>query len=150
MASDMAASTWKIVASSSERQLGAFALLWLLRFKEAPAILENKQVSFRNDVIHKGRIPSRDEAVQFGDAVLNVTLPKLARLRSDLEETMNKATFRTLQSRRTSADDTSPVATMTIRTAFRTVRHHGESPPTVETYLKDVAEARAVLGGAYT
>ena len=52
---------WKKVASQSERQLGAFIFLWAHHFNEPPELLSNSQVSFRNDVIHKGKIPRSEE-----------------------------------------------------------------------------------------
>lgn len=61
---------WKKVASQSERQLGAFLFLYLLDNRKSVKFIEDKQISFRNNVIHKGYIPSFDEAVDYGDCVL--------------------------------------------------------------------------------
>ena len=52
---------WKSVSNQSERQLGAFVFVWLTHFGEPPAILTNNDVTFRNAVVHKGRIPTRVE-----------------------------------------------------------------------------------------
>ncbi len=51
--------TWKMVAAQSERQTGAYYFLYLNEFGEAPAAAEQKQVEFRNNVIHKGYIPKK-------------------------------------------------------------------------------------------
>lgn len=69
---------WTQVASQSERQLGAFVCLYTQTFKRAPTLLSNSRISFRNEVIHKGKIPTRDEAVAYGQAVLDVMRPILA------------------------------------------------------------------------
>lgn len=64
-------SCWKHVARQSERQLGAFIMLWASYFGSPPALLSNNLISFRNDVIHKGTIPSKQEAISFGTSTLN-------------------------------------------------------------------------------
>jgi hypothetical protein len=55
--------TWKQVANQSERQLGAFCLLYLLTKKESPK--SPPMVEFRNKVIHKGYIPSCSETMKY-------------------------------------------------------------------------------------
>jgi hypothetical protein len=47
-------STWRLVAAQSERQYGAFLLLYLREAGRIPPSLPNKLVEFRNEVIHKG------------------------------------------------------------------------------------------------
>lgn len=64
--------SWKSVQNQSERQLGAFIFLWIIHFKDMPSLLETGKVAFRNDVIHKGKIPSMDEAIAYGDSVLEI------------------------------------------------------------------------------
>ncbi|QGY38567.1 hypothetical protein [Bacillus sp. A260] len=55
--------------NSSERQLGAFSAMFIDHFKEPPLIFDGKQSSFRNKVLHKGIIPTRDETYKFGEYV---------------------------------------------------------------------------------
>ena len=50
---------WKLVSRQSERQLGAFIVLWAAAFRTTPDLLSNKDVEFRNEVIHKGTIPTK-------------------------------------------------------------------------------------------
>jgi ABC-type phosphate transport system permease subunit len=40
--------------------------------------LTSKNNEFRNDVIHRGKIPNRSEAVAYGEAVLSVVRPALS------------------------------------------------------------------------
>ena len=61
---------WKQVSAQSERQLGAFAILYLREYGTPAPLLSPSMAEFRNNVIHKGYIPSRSEAVEYGDAVL--------------------------------------------------------------------------------
>lgn len=75
--------TWKHMANQSERQLGAFLAAHLLDTGKAAKVLPPKQVEFRNAVIHKGRLATRDEAVSFGQAMFDCAIPVLMLLRSD-------------------------------------------------------------------
>jgi hypothetical protein len=74
---------WKGVASQSERQLGAFMFVYLLKNGAPAPMLAGKQVEFRNAVIHKGRFPTVDEAVDYGDAVANLIQPVLLDLKTN-------------------------------------------------------------------
>jgi len=67
---DIFETMWKLVARQSERQFGCFAILYTLDCKKAPTI-DNKQVEFRNNVVHRGAIPQFDEVYQFGEYVFN-------------------------------------------------------------------------------
>jgi len=62
-------SSWKLVASQSERQLGGFVFLYTMLNKKSPEVLSSNESSFRNKVIHKGYIPSVDESLSFGKSV---------------------------------------------------------------------------------
>jgi hypothetical protein len=66
--------TWKIMSKQSERQLGTFASLYLLETQEAPLFLhpDRLNVSFRNSVVHAGKIPTRDETVVYADSVYDL------------------------------------------------------------------------------
>lgn len=65
---------WKAL-KLSERQLGAFVIAYLLENKTAPNILPQRKVEFRNDVIHKGKVPSKEEAIDFGKTILDLIFP---------------------------------------------------------------------------
>ncbi len=57
--------TWKLLVSQSERQLGAFAAVYLAREGRAPDFLtpQGLGAEFRNRVIHRGYLP-REQEVQ--------------------------------------------------------------------------------------
>lgn len=63
-------SGWKYMAKQSERQLGAFVMLWLNYFGSAPTLLSDKSRSFRNRVVHQGYIPGLEETLAFGDDIV--------------------------------------------------------------------------------
>jgi hypothetical protein len=73
---------WKALKTQSERQLGAFCICYLLENSAPAKLLSVKSVEFRNKVIHQGLLPSRDEAVQFGQAVADCGFPLLKMLKS--------------------------------------------------------------------
>jgi hypothetical protein len=145
---DHVLASWRLISTSSERQLGAFIFLWLSRFNETPNVLRDQVVGFRNNVVHKGKIPSKEEAISFGDAVLAVVLPKLDRMKQELQESVHKATFYTLKERRTLADADSQVSTMFVPTFFARDRSNPEAAFSVSDYLAEVAKARAIVQAA--
>ena len=61
------AATWKPISKQSERQLGAYAFVHLIASKSPPGLLSHRNAEFRNDVVHRGRIPERTKAIGFGD-----------------------------------------------------------------------------------
>lgn len=62
---DQIESTWKHLSKQSERQLGAFYFIYLAYLKSEPPMIDNKKISFRNDVTHKGYIPSEEQAKDY-------------------------------------------------------------------------------------
>lgn len=90
--------TWKEVSNQSERQLGAFLFLWASEFGEVPKLLSKKETEFRNSVIHKGRIPTRDEALKYGNAILNIIRQKIEQLKLSYSEEISTVTFEHIRS----------------------------------------------------
>ena len=138
---------WKNVASQSERQLGAFVFLWALNFGKSPELLSNRQISFRNDVIHKGKIPTKEEAIKYGNAVLDVLRPKIVEIKGQFAEEVTKLTFYHLRDARSDLDDGKQVSTMGISTIVSLTSgdplHHQQS---VEEHLIRLAEWRKLIG----
>lgn len=62
---------WKQMNRSSERQLGAFYAMYINHFNEEAPIFNEKQISFRNNVMHNGTIPNKDKTYKFGEYVFN-------------------------------------------------------------------------------
>ncbi len=108
--------TWKIVSNQSERQLGAFIFLHLQEFGNKPLLLSNSKANFRNKVIHKGKILTRDEAVNYGQAILEVIRPLLSTLKQNYSKAVHQATIFHLGETRTSSDEDRSVSTMCIPT----------------------------------
>lgn len=65
------ANGWKKISRQSERQLGAFVVLYILEFGTQPPLLTNSQIELRNNVIHQGYFPNKDECLKYGNVVLD-------------------------------------------------------------------------------
>lgn len=63
---------WPGIKKQSERQLGGYVMLWASKFKRAPKLLDEKLVALRNEVVHQGKLSTRDEAIKYGQAVLDL------------------------------------------------------------------------------
>jgi hypothetical protein len=69
---DMFKEVWKTVKAQSERQLGAYIFLYLKCIRKKPLLLDNDAVSFRNDVVHKGYIPNKEQTLEYGEKVRRI------------------------------------------------------------------------------
>jgi hypothetical protein len=76
--SDVTEKTWKSMAKQSERQFGAFSILYALEAGKS-FVLPSAIPPFRNRVIHEGYIPTTDEVLNFGRAVM-ATIRDIERL----------------------------------------------------------------------
>jgi len=86
---EQANATWKPLSKLSERQVGAYSTAVNLLTKCAPKLLNpNKQVPFRNNVIHNGYVPRKEEAISFGEDVMELINPDLAILRVQATDAM--------------------------------------------------------------
>ncbi|WP_111310054.1 hypothetical protein [Confluentibacter sediminis] len=81
--------TWKQMANQSERQIGAFLILFLQE-GIANRIEENRS-AFRNKVIHKGYVPSSKEAIDYGQYVMSFIQNTLKDLNQTSSEFLQQA-----------------------------------------------------------
>jgi len=80
---------WKEVSRQSERQLGAYISLYTLNTGKTPQL--SKMVDLRNNIVHKGYIPSRDEAIKYGQHIYDLITGHDELLKSILIEGFHKA-----------------------------------------------------------
>ncbi len=137
---------WKKVARQSERQFGAYLFAHVLETASAPPLLTEALITFRNDVIHKGKIPSRDEALRFGQAVLEVVTPILGVLKRDeaihVGAVVNQHIRRTMQQ----IEGTPHVSFMSISTTVSIVNAETGKQNTVADSVAHIAARRALAG----
>lgn len=77
---------WKTMRNSSVQQIGAFSLAFNLAFNDSAPLLSNKDTQFRNNVIHQGLIPTREQALLYGKNIIELIYPtfkKMATVMSD-------------------------------------------------------------------
>ena len=109
--------TWKNVSQQSERQLGAFIFLYCKSFSKSPVLLHQKQIKLRNDVIHKGKIPTREEAIAYGDSVLNVIRPIIKLVKNEFPNGVQSTVINHLmESRKANENENQQIGTMSIAT----------------------------------
>lgn len=77
---------WKTISNQSERQLGAYTMLYLSVFKFAPELIKPKYVEFRNKVIHKGYFPTEKETLSYAKDVFSYLQTKLIELKKNMDE----------------------------------------------------------------
>lgn len=86
-------SSWKQISNYSERQLGAFIYLYTLENKVTPNLLPDRDREFRNNVIHKGKIPTVERVIEYGNSILNLINPTLFALKKQNPEYIQKVLF---------------------------------------------------------
>jgi hypothetical protein len=83
---------WKPVAKHSERQFGAYVILYMRECGTVPPLLSSKNIEFRNNVIHRGKIPDRLEAIAYGEAILEAIRPALSIAKLKFEKGVEQLT----------------------------------------------------------
>lgn len=111
---DQFENAWKAIRNQSERQLGGFILAYLIQTGKSPTLLDNKLVTFRNEVIHKGHIPSREKAIEYANAVLNLVNPILLHMKQTLEPEMHSLVLDRMRELNKKLDGTSQRTVMRI------------------------------------
>lgn len=88
---------WKHVRNQTERQLGAYVMTYLHYFKKAPQLLASDSVGFRNAVIHKGRIPTERQVIEYGEEVFHLLVEGVRELKGDSMDRIGHATAHRLK-----------------------------------------------------
>jgi len=93
---DVFEKAWKQVSSQSERQLGAYIFTYISFYHKLPETLPQPLTTLRNNVIHKGYIPSRVEAIKLGEAVAQIINNGCNLLRRTKSKEINEIIRRTI------------------------------------------------------
>lgn len=95
---ELALQIFKKVSRQSERQFGAFVFVRALVDGTSPSVLSQASVKFRNKVVHKGVIPTRRQAQDFGRSVWNCIRPDFESLQNKLREDQSDSVSQCLAS----------------------------------------------------
>lgn len=145
---DLFGRAWKHVKNQSERQVGAFIFLWTSMFRDVPPVLSSDRSGFRNEVIHKGRIPKREEAVDFGQCVLEILTSMAKTLVSRFEAALLQVTFDHLREMSGVQEEDGPITT--VSRVFITENAMREDKVDLVAHLRQLQEDRArVLGTGF-
>lgn len=111
--------TWKLVAGQSERQLGAFLLLYLVENKRKPPYPE-KLAELRNRAVHKGYLPTQAETLKFLQSVFEFVVAVHGELGASFQTLLDQEVFANLRRAETEASRAGKarVVTVTMPTMF--------------------------------
>lgn len=85
--------TWKQVNGASERQFGAFIYLHQALIGSSAPTLPKSMIELRNQVVHKGKIPARVDAVNFGGQVQQILKAVIATMHLNFQEAIDTRNF---------------------------------------------------------
>lgn len=135
---------WKEIKDKSERQLGAYINTYVLESGEPPALLPDKKSHFRNEVVHQGRIPTRDEAIEFGQEVRNLVAPAWTKLKEDHPEHVTEVVKRHVMKIRGAIRGDPRVQFQGISTTLSMSRGKGQPQPSLQDALNRLKMRRAI------
>ncbi|QBN17261.1 hypothetical protein [Flavobacterium nackdongense] len=111
---NIAVSNQKVIAKYSERQYGAFFMLFLKLLNFAPPVLDEKflkkhmlklsvdnPINFRNNIIHQGYIPTKEECISYAKITsfyINEILEQIYTWNADIIKNTNKFFIDSLKS----------------------------------------------------
>lgn len=143
---DLFSAAWKQVSNQSERQLGAFLFLWASEFGEVPQLLSSNGAGFRNSVIHKGKIPTKEEALEYGSTVLAIIRPKIVQLREECDNQIGEVTFEHIRDCSNVGEGQVPGGTMCANTIVSlTAAEEKHNSQTLEEALSGILEWRDIV-----
>lgn len=104
----------KFYNRSSERQFGSFLFLFLVEFSDLPFTKQedDKWRSFRNNVIHNGQIPTKEQAIQYGDNVRKLIISIMIKLKEKYSKEIEELIFYNLRVKSQQNKNGCPVTTM--------------------------------------
>lgn len=140
-------SAWKTISNQSERQWGAFLLLWISEFGELPTVLSEKQVKFRNKVVHQGKIPNKQEAMIYGETILKITRPLIAFLYKSCPNEISTIVFRHIRdcSKLDNLFNSNITSTMSISTILSLTGDEKHNSRNLDDAIHDLLKWREVI-----
>jgi len=128
--------SWKLIATQSERQLGAFVFLYQILVSETYE-LPSWIPKFRNKVIHRGYMPSIDEARKYGEQLFTLMRLIMRKLNEVCSEALSRE-MDWIQQQQRSAVPSGMDYMFTVTASFDMA-----SDQTFEAWLDDLAKMRS-------
>ncbi|MGO8739380.1 hypothetical protein [Rhodoblastus sp.] len=122
LADDVLQRSWKSVSRQSERQTGAYIFLYAATFREVAPTLSETMTSLRNDVIHKGILPDKAQAVEFGEASYQVIQNGVQKLRAECLDDVNAELVAQMRKTIEKYGDKFPRSTQVTQTALNIIQ----------------------------
>ena len=135
---------WKEVSQQSERQLGAFLFLYTLVYKKTPDTLTNKERSFRNDVIHKGKFPSYAKTIEYCKRITDLIYGVLETMRNSDEQIINNLSEEKQQSMLEKFEELKISPFTHLERTFLNLHHHISSfeKKDLEDYIEEIRQKK--------
>lgn len=92
---ELRAGTWRLVHAQSERQLGMYLAAYASMCGGVPPTLGRTDVELRNGIIHRGELASEEDAIRYGQHVVDIQLSVIDRL----DQVAREATIQTSRRR---------------------------------------------------
>jgi hypothetical protein len=115
----------------------------MIEERSMPPLLSGKNVAFRNSVVHKGKIPTRDEAIAFGREILELVSPLLRHLKTNYSGQVSGAVSRHVMNTRQAITGDPNIQFLTIATTISIARGNTAADPTLEETLARLERERA-------
>lgn len=94
---------WKLLKTQSERQLGAFLTLYMAEQKTPCKYLSRDMIELRNNVVHKGYFPTKQEAYKFGKTIFEFIFERIVELRNGYSKEISDLTASILSDQKDAA-----------------------------------------------
>ncbi|MEK4479968.1 hypothetical protein MKZ23_11095 [Paenibacillus sp. FSL R5-0876] len=109
---------WKELARQTERQLGAYIMLYLASFKRHPILISNKWVTFRNEIVHKGVFPDQEKAIGYAKETFDYIKGKLLELKTEYPNSIQQVYSKEIEEYKKENSDIYNGATLVRYTTF--------------------------------
>ena len=141
---------WKELSKQSERQLGAYLLLYLQMNEGKAPSLSSDATNMRNRVVHQGLIPTKGEAIKFGNHVLIIIRQVLEQLYKNDIKIIHDEMFKRLRAHKAEISKTNNLDKETVISTMNSGLTLGcgdalVAPDSIEQALTTVQVKRNVL-----
>ncbi|MFZ6760430.1 hypothetical protein ACO0K9_24775 [Undibacterium sp. Ji50W] len=134
--------SWQAMGKFSERRLGAFIFTFLLTLNCTPKTLRNKLIELRNEIVHNGKIPTAQEALEYGQGVLEVIVHNYKISTERLNNAISKLRFENFE---VSKEKTNKDAYCTLHSSIgsaitRVMESKDNVKPTLNEFVESAKE----------